>query len=258
MSFARCLILFTWNEKRIKTGIFFIFILTILFETLLQKSYFKRYAFFGQIPENGEVFSHFNHKQLEVADILSKKIDNPTTLIVSDPKTMALIGARTGNSPITSFSNLNTMPDETEKLLVDLLKRIKRKSLDNQICEESLNILDSHSSSTYNYIHTKLDLKNGALALSALGYNNALVPQGIEKKEVEKKEVEKYSFIIVINYDTLRWIDTPKDFLYFPQKGNYEDIRNLIGNKENEYIINEMYIKELSCLKRVKDKNAAK
>ena len=212
-------------------------VVAVSFEVIASRAYFKPYAFMNQRPAKGQVFSHFGHHELATADMIAQELDAQAVL-VSDPKTMALLGARSGLNSLVSFSNVNTMADDTRRELGSLLRKVSRGASQEQICSGLQRIADSYASSQLNYERaTRLGwVHSGGEALAALGYTNGLVPRSvapprimIAANEVGEAAPESAGagaststahqgqpFAVVISPDTLDWIDRPLEPSYFP------------------------------------------
>ena len=223
-----------------------VLVVTVLFEVIASRAYFKPYEFMSQTPPKGTVFSHFGHRELTTADSIVGQLD-PGTVLVSDTKTMALIGARSGLNSLVSFSNVNTMADETRSELVKFLGNVAAGAPASKVCSGLRRMSNSYASSSLNYERLlRLGLApSGREALAVLGYNGALVAQSLapprlvvtaalvndesessgEGYEADKSTTHKgQSFAIIISPDTLDWLDHPSDPLYYPAQRDVSEV----------------------------------
>lgn len=214
-----------------------VLVVAVLFEVIASRAYFKPYAFMNQSPPRDAVFSHFGQPELATADTIAKELDGDVVL-VSDPKTMALIGARSGLTSLVSFSNLNTMADDTRRRLVEFLRNVSRGAPRSEICSGLEEISDSHASSQLNYeMLRRLGwASSGKEALALLGYADTLLSRPLDPRHLKpplpvREEGPLYrhqQFAIVVSPDTLNWIDHPSDPLYFPARRDIPELVDVL------------------------------
>ncbi|MFC5299821.1 hypothetical protein [Azospira restricta] len=201
-------------------------VIAIMVEATVSRAYFKSYAYFGQMPAGSGAFSHYGHRELDTADRIAAVLA-ADAVVVSDPKTMALVGARSGNPPLISFSNLNTMVNDSRLRLSTLLEDTVRGASGNDVCRELLQIIDSSASGQFNYARARRLVESGAGldALQAINYNNALVPRAVlpgvmpfvtgqPGASFGTGYVQRVA--VVVSPDTLDWVSRPADPSYFP------------------------------------------
>lgn len=214
------------DRRRIWLGT--VLVLSVLFEVQASHAYFKRYAFMNQTPTRDAVVSHFGHRELATADSIALKLD-PGTLLASDPKTMALLGMRSGLNPLISFSNLNTMPDEVRKKLVGLLRTVAAGAPVSRICLELGGVSSSHQSSQMNYVRLRRLGLSGRESLDVLHYNDAVVARSVARSVAppvitESTTLRGQLIAILISPDTVDWLTHPFDYLYFPARRDMSEI----------------------------------
>lgn len=247
---------YLWKKSSIHLAL--ALVAAVLFETNISRAYFKPYAFSNQTPPLNAAFSHFGHQELATADAIASKL-TADTVLVSDPKTMALLGARTGLSPLVSFSNINTMLADTREVLASLLRAGARGAADDALCARLREVTDSYASAQFNYERALRIMKSGDEALRQLGYSRALLPRssasprfsikanGLEG-EPETYPDERQRFAVVISPDTLDWLDHPLHPSYFPAQRSVSEVADAVfaGGRRGALIGNAAVL-DVSC-----------
>ena len=251
-------------RTRERIGFAAVLVVSVLFEVIASRAYFKPYAFMNQPPPGGVVFSHFNHQDLAAADAIARELGRGAVL-VSDPKTMGLIGARSGLNSLVSYSNVNTMADDTRRELVSFLRQVLQGTPDLKICTGLRRISDAYASGQLNY--GQLRLRAGEQAemdvLEVLGYNNALVPRPVGPPRIlrlqsqnEEEAVQNQGgsivsngtlFAVIVSPDTLDWIDHPFDPSYFPAQRHVTKIENVFQHGSSGRMIDHFFLLKLKC-----------
>lgn len=232
-----------------------ILIITTLFESCMVGAYFKSYAYLGQKPPAGAL-SHYNRQQLATADEISKLLKSDSVLI-SDPKTMAILGARSGNPSLISFSNLNTMPREDRTLLTSLLASVTHGAPTSDLCSKFIRIVNSHASAQFNYVRIKkqIESQSGQDTLKALNFDNQLIPR--ESRDYATKQLhhlnyngkkEIISVALFISADTYDWLKSPDSPSYFPSPNPMtENQKKKLHTYQNARFINDTFFLPLDC-----------
>ncbi|WP_124553129.1 hypothetical protein [Methylophilus methylotrophus] len=232
-----------------------ILITTILFESGIVGAYFKSYAYLGQRPPPGAL-SHYDEEQLATADEISKLL-NSESVLISDPKTMAILGARSGNPSLISFSNLNTMPREDRTLLTSLLASVTHGAPTSDLCSKFIRIVNSHASAQFNYVRIKkqIESKSGQDTLKALNFDNQLIPR--ESRDYSTKQLhhlnyngkkEIISVALFISADTYDWLKSPDSPSYFPSPNPMtENQKKKLHTYQNARFINDTFFLPLDC-----------
>lgn len=236
------------------------FLIAVLLEATALRTYFKPYTFANQTPPKTGAFSHYGHLELAMADQLASVLKG-NAILVSDPKTMALVGARSGNPPLISFSNLNTMPDDKRRKLGDLLRTVVYGGADDGICWNAVRMVDADASGQVNYILARqiLNLRKGRDLLAALNYDQALIPRSLvpESESISATTAvsgtvprieDIISFTVVISPDTLDWINHPFNPSYFPAQGNMTERTNLqVRFGDRGRLVGNAFVLSLEC-----------
>jgi hypothetical protein len=216
-----------------------VLVVAVLFEVIASRAYFKPYAFSSQTPPKGAVFSHFGQRELETTDSIVAQLELGTAL-VSDPKTMTIIGARSGLTPLVTLSNINTMADKTRTELELVLGNVVGGAPVSRICSGVRRISNSYASSQLNYERLRRLIPSGREALAVLGYDGALVARSVapprltesaeataDSEAIKSETLRDQPFAIVISPDTLDWLDHPFDPLYFPARRDISEIEDV-------------------------------
>ena len=234
-------------------GLGLLLVIAVLFEMIASHAYFKPYAFSRQTPPEGTLFSHFGHRELATAESISDQLAQGTVL-VSDPKTMALISARSGLPSLVAYSNLGTMADATRSELVELLGMVAASAPPSKVCSRLLKISSLYASSQLNYERLRRQglSSSGREVLAVLGYNGALVARFVgplKFAEAAKSTIHKSQpFAIVISPDTLDWLAEPSNPSYFPAQRDVSEIADvfqLYGS--NSHLVGDAYLLLVKC-----------
>ena len=215
-----------------------VLVVAVLFEVVASRAYFKQYAFMSQTHPQGAVFSHFGMRELVTVDSVVAQLA-PGAVLVSDTKTMALMGARSGLNSIVSFSNVNTITEERRRELARLLGKVVAGAPVSELCSELLSISNLSASGSLNYARLRLIGMPGREVLDLLGYNTALVARSVAPPRptgatgatgapADSTSNSVSLFVIVISPDTLDWLDHPSDPSYFPARRDVSEIADII------------------------------
>ena len=245
--------LIIWScRKKSKSSLAIAIVIAVLFEGIASRAYFKPYAFSGQEPPANAAVSYFGHQELDTANRIAKEL-SIDTILISDPKTMALLSSRSGLSSIVSFSNLNTMTDKVRKSLTSFLRSVDGGATELEICSKLESIMDSEASSSVNYIAALRGGGSGNEALSILGYSSALLPQNINKAASLPQNINKaaslpQNFAIVFSHDSVDWMSNPISPSYFPVQGNSLRIADIpLAARPGSEIIGNAVLLKLRC-----------
>lgn len=236
-------------------------VLCVLSETTLLNAYFKKYAFASQMPSANTPLSHFNHQQLKTADKIGHLL-TPESVLLSDPKSMALIAARTGNPAIVAFSNINSMSQEGRVSLRELLSKVTAGVDSQKLCSQLVEIADTKSSAQFNYerVNHLIQPRNGQNTLMTLGFDNQLIPR--ENSEYDLKKLDKLndlirvnminnhhiSVAIIISAETYDWLDHPENPSYFPINHDISpEQQKRLSNYKNAQLIDGTFLITLDC-----------
>lgn len=244
----------TWYIRgRRSIGLGLLLVVTVLFEMIASHAYFKPYAFSRQTPPEDTVFSHFGHRELATAERIGSQLALGTVL-VSDPKTMALIGARSGLTSLVSYSNLNTMERDTRSQLVKLLGMVSAGAPVSNVCSGLLRISSSYASSQLNYERIRREgALSGGEALAELGYNGGtLLVRSVAPLRfagaAEGTNHKDQLFAIVISPDTLDWLSESSNPSYFPAQrevSEIADVFQLYGS--NSHRVGDAHLLLVKC-----------
>lgn len=242
-------------EWRWKIGA--ILVLSVGVEVALVTTYFKSYAFNNQPPPPTGAYSSFDRRDLRLADFVSARIDR-SDIVVSDPKTMTFIRARTGLYPLLSTSNLDTVAPNQRSRLVSLLGGIVSGEKDST-CADLMALLDTGASAIRNYDNAReLSGKSGKSVLAALGYDNRLIPTynpdleriaAAQLKAVVDREATQ-KFLIIVGQATMDWLDNPETLHYFPEHRPLAPTTRakLQQRLPDHQMFENTFIAELTCL----------
>ncbi|WP_411037478.1 hypothetical protein [Shinella sp. BYT-45] len=231
-----------------------VLVLVVTTEVALSKAYFKPYAFRNQIPPSSGALASFDAADLSLADFIASRADG-TEVLVSDPKTMTFLRARTGLYPFLSSSNLATVGVTAREELVSLLRAVVSREPASHLCRSLAATLDKGASGIYSYGSARrlLPQENGKTVLAALGYDGRLVPSyGREPNARLAAEVRiamGQRFLIVVGRTTMDWLRDPAVLRYFPVHGPLPPA--VAANLDRKFpvhrVFRDTYIAELEC-----------
>lgn len=230
-----------------------ILVLCIATEIALVTTYFKSYAFNNQPPPSAGPYASFDKRDLALAEFVNKYIDQ-SDVIVSDPKTMTFIRARTGRYSLLSTSNLDTVSPNQRSTLVSLMRRIVSGETE-AICNDLMTTLDKGASSIRNYDHAReITSFSGKSVLARLGYDNRLVPSyDPELKTISPEELfaksSPQTFVIIVSHATIDWLESPETLRYFPRHERLaaSTLTKLYQTFPDHMMFDETLIAELIC-----------
>lgn len=248
------------NHKNRKIWIAAWLVLTVLFEGVASKAYFKSYAFDSQKPISTDTLAHYDLNGLDIANMLRLEATFDSVLL-SDPKTLSLLKARTGLNTIVPFSNLDTMPLSSKHKLQRILNEVESGQSEKLVCGKFRWLANHMGGGERNYVVLKNEITkgNGSEALEILGFNNALLPKfvGIAEEQplmplsveiedgiVSRRPVE---LIIVYSPDTRAWLaDRPS---YFPISGSLPEkvATNISTYYRSAKLYKNTYVIKIQC-----------
>ncbi len=236
-----------------------VLILSVSAEVALVTTYFKPYAFDNQPPPAEGAYSSFDRRDLALADFINEQGDQ-SEILVSDPKSMTFIRARTGLYPLLSTSNLDTVAPVPRSRLVSLLSGVVSEGED-ETCADLMELLNRGASAIYNYEKARrTGGGNGKTVLAALGYDNRLVPAynpaqgGAEEVAIDALkgppgEYPGQKFLVIVRQETMEWLASPEILHYFPEHKPLSPatLANLSRKLPDHQMFENTYIAELTC-----------
>lgn len=227
-----------------------ILVLAITAETAASSTYFKRYAFSSQAPPSSGALASFDERDLALARFIADRT-NGREILVSDPKTMAFLRARTGLYPFLASSNLGTVDVAASEELVSLLNTTISERPDPQLCGKLSAMLEAGNSAIYSYGAARhgVSPQSGESVLDALGYDNRMVPSYNGQLAAASNVAMGQRFLIIFDRTTMDWLRDPKDLRYFPVHGPLPSrvIANLDRTFPVHHVFQDTYIAELEC-----------
>ncbi|MGB3813075.1 MAG: hypothetical protein WA950_07595 [Shinella sp.] len=227
-----------------------ILVLVITAETAASNTYFKRYAFSSQIPPSSGALASFDERDLALARFVADRT-NGAEILVSDPKMMAFLRARTGLYPFLASSNLGTVDVAASEELVSLLNTTISERPDPQLCGKLAAMLEAGNSAIYSYGAARhgMSPQSGESVLDALGYDNRMVPSYNGQLAAASNVAMGQRFLIIFDRTTMDWLGDPKDLRYFPVHGPLPSrvIANLDRTFPVHHVFQDTYIAELEC-----------
>lgn len=230
-----------------------VLVLAVAAEVALSKTYFKPYAFRNQIPPSSRALASFDAADLRLSAVLASRT-NGSEVLVSDPKMMTFLRARTGLYPFLSSSNLDTIDAAIQGELVSLLRAMTSGEPGSQSCRRLAEVLEAGGSGIYSYAAARRRPGvDGRTVLAALGYNDRLMPTYDAAHAGRSAEVSRVApgqrYVIIIDRTTLDWLGKPGSLSYFPVHGTLPAtvVANLDRAFPVHHVFQDTYIAELEC-----------
>ncbi len=207
---------------RIKT-VALVFALVLIFSgvmldkfNIMAKLYFNSYG--HELPDPG-VISHYTRLELTTAESLGNRLDSPKTMLFSDPFTLGIFEARTGNNGFYTFENLGQF---MLPVYVEHIKAVLREAFpDDRSVPAAISRFDKGKSDRLKGLLDEFarDYK-GAMTEARFALNRLTgVPRDYTAKGGElgwTKEEYKDNIIWILNEKTVRWAWRSDDHRKFP------------------------------------------
>lgn len=227
-----------------------VLVLAVAAEVAMSNAYFKPYAFHRQTPPSHGALASFDESDLALAKFVADHADG-TEVLISSPKTMTFLRARTGLSPFLASSNLNTVDVSAREKLALLLGAMVSGRPDPQVCATLTAMLEAGGSGIYSYAvaRRRQPGQNGKAVLDALGYDNRLVPSYNARLAAAPKVAIGQRFLIIVDRTTMDWLEDPVTLRYFPVHGplGTATVANLDRAFPRHHLFRDTYIGELEC-----------
>lgn len=152
-----------------------------------------------------------NTPTLKTAQWLSNYLSSPSSILISDPYTLRIFEAITGNNGAYTFSNLGLMKKEEEQKFKSLFQHFIPNSQNKNI---SSDYDKTKSENWYNSLMVFIYRSIGNEAIYALSYNKILT------NEFDLKTNRK-NFIWIISEKTVQW--AYGDVGYYPQNQPFSE-----------------------------------
>lgn len=227
-----------------------VLVLAVTAEVATSNAYFKSYAFQRQTPPSSGALASFDESDLALARFVADHADG-TEVLISSPKTMTFLRARTGLSPFLVSSNLDTIDVSAREKLAGLLGAMVSDRPDPQVCGKLMAMLEAGESGIYSYAVARrwVPRESGKAVLDAFGYDNRLVPSYDAQLATALKVAIGQRFLIIIDRTTVDWLGDPEELRYFPVHGPLPStvVTNLDRNFPVHHVYQDSYIAELEC-----------
>lgn len=209
---------------------------------LITKLYENSYPYAPYTSSPPCIISHYSLIELNLAKWLNKYIQSPDFILISDPYTLGIFEAVTGNNGLYTFSNLGLMLKEHEDNMKAFFKGVF------QSLNEDERVSDRDISGRFDY---KIKNQRVLESLESLRINNkvnASEASYVIMKESGIKSVDmrlmKKEIIWIISEKTINW--AYGDVGYYPQNRPFDEdyINNyilpyfdILKNAENKVLI---------------------
>lgn len=158
---------------------------------------FMDYAYAAPMPAKADAVSHYGPSDLEIASWI--RASKWRGILVSDPHTIAIVGALTGLNGVVTFSNLGTMPTAVTLRLKTLLRGYLDMAVKSEPMRKQCNLgpdvlkfmAEYGSSSGANYELFRISHPNltGGEVLSIFGYRSGIVLSPVEAKSRNSSKI---------------------------------------------------------------------
>ncbi len=197
----------------------------------MSKLYIKSY---GMRLQESKVISHYTKLELNTAEDLSNRLDSPKTILFSDPFTLGIFEARTGNNGFYTFENLGQF---MLPVYVEHIKAVLREAFpDDRSAPAAISRFDKGKSDRLKGLLDEFarDYK-GAMPETRFALNRLTgMPRDYSANGGElgwTKEEYKDNIIWILNEKTVRWAWTSDDNRkfpngevgYYPMNGTFSD-----------------------------------
>ncbi len=213
-----------------------ILILLFAFERSVSKAYFMPYSYGEERPTDTRAISHLSKEEIDLAAAMRDM--GKHLVIVSDPYTMANLGALTGLNSLITYANLDTLSNASRTRLREWLAEVVGPNHAHSMCarRHPLGALDySVNTAEYNYWlarSARPDI-SGAEILRLFGLRDTFFttvlpsrkgkPDRYLDHEWRKPAIEELearfpgqpAIVLVVNRKTVRWA-LQDDVGYFP------------------------------------------